>query len=66
MFPKFYAVFNYTTIAVVIIFLVLILTESIPRETYVTLLIITIIILVARIVLRVYLQLYLKKNSKGE
>ena len=66
MFPKFYSVFNYTTIAVVIIFLVLILTESIPRETYVTLLIITIIILVARIALRVYLQLYLKKNSKGE
>ena len=66
MFPKFYAVFNYTTIAVVIIFLVLILTESIPRETYVTLLIITIIILVARIALRVYLQIYLKKNSKGE
>jgi hypothetical protein len=66
MFPKFYAVFNYTTIAVVIIFLVLILTESIPREAYVTLLVVTIIILIARIGLRIYLNSYLKKNSKGE
>jgi FlaA1/EpsC-like NDP-sugar epimerase len=65
MFPKFYTVFNYSSIAVVIIFLVLILTESIPREMYVTLLIITVIILVARVALRIYLHSYLKK-SKGE
>ena len=65
MFPKFYTVFNYSSIAVVIIFLVLILTESIPREMYVTLLIITVIILVARVALRIYLYTHLKK-SKGE
>ncbi|NWG27744.1 MAG: hypothetical protein HXY48_04330 [Ignavibacteriaceae bacterium] len=65
MFPKFYKVFNYSSIVVVLIFLVLILTESIPREAYITLLVITIVILVARIVFRIYLHSYLKK-SKGE
>jgi hypothetical protein len=66
MFPKFYTVFNYSTIVIVIVFLILILTETVPRELYWSLLYITIGILIARITLRVYLQSYLKKNSKGE
>ncbi len=66
MYQKFYTIFNYSSIAVVIIFLVLILTETVSRETYMTFLILTIIILVARIAARVYLNLYLKKISKGE
>jgi len=66
MFPQFYKIFNYSTIVIVIVFLVLILSETVSRETYLTLLYITIVILIARIVLRIYLQRYLKKNSKGE
>lgn len=66
MFPKFYKVFNYSTIAIVIVFLILILTNSVSRDTYIILLVITLIIFIARIVLRVYLQSYLKRNSKGE
>lgn len=66
MFPKIYNIFNYATIGVVVIFLVLILTESVPRETYMILLYITIAILVTRIAARIYLHKYLKKNSKGE
>jgi len=65
MFVKFYNIFNYSTIAIVIVFLVLILTETVPREMYVTLLVITVIILIARIALRIYLHSYLKK-SKGD
>jgi hypothetical protein len=65
MFPKFYSIFNYATIAIVIVFLILILTDAVLKETYVTLLIITVIILIARIALRIYLNSYLKK-SKGE
>jgi len=49
----------------VAIFLVLILTETVSRDMYVTLLIITIIILIARIGLRIYLHFYIKQ-SKGE
>ena len=66
MFLKFYKVFNYSTLAIVIIFLILILTETASREAYITLLAITLIIFIARIALRVYLQSYLKKNSKGD
>jgi len=65
MFLKFYTIFNYATIVIVAIFLVLILTETVPANMYVTLLITTIIILIARIGLRIYLHSYLKK-SKGE
>jgi hypothetical protein len=66
MFPKFYIVFNYSTIVIVIVFLILIITETVSRDLYWKLLYITLGILVARIALRVYLQSYLKKNSKGE
>ncbi len=65
MFLKFYNIFNYATLVIVAIFLVLILTETVSRDIYVTLLITTIIILIARIGLRIYLHFYLKK-SKGE
>jgi len=65
MFLKFYNIFNYVTIVIVAIFLVLILTETVSRDMYVTLLIITIIILIARIGLRIYLHFYIKQ-SKGE
>jgi uncharacterized membrane protein len=65
MFVKFYNIFNYSTIAIVVVFLILILTETVSKEFYEVLLYITIGILVARIGLRIYLQSYLKK-SKGE
>jgi hypothetical protein len=65
MFPRFYKIFNYSTIGIVAIFLILVLTETIPKETYLTLLIVTIVIFLARIILRVYLHFYLQK-SKGE
>lgn len=65
MFLKFYNIFNYATLVIVTIFLILILTETVSRDMYVTLLITTIIILIARIGLRIYLHFYQKK-SKGE
>ena len=65
MFLKFYNIFNYSTIGIVVVFLILILTETVSKEMYVTLLIVTVIILLARIGLRIYLHSYIKK-SKGE
>jgi len=65
MFLKFYNIFNYSTIGIVVVFLILILTETVSKEMYATLLVITVIILVARIGLRIYLHSYIKK-SKGE
>ena len=66
MVPKAYTIFNIVTIAIVVVFLVLILTDSVPRDWYIPLLIITIVIFILRIAVRIYLQSYLKKNSKGE
>jgi FlaA1/EpsC-like NDP-sugar epimerase len=66
MFPKYYTIFNYSTIAIVIVFLILILTDVVPRETYIPFLIITVVILIGRIIARVYLNSYLKKNRKGD
>lgn len=66
MLLKYYNIFNYSTIAIVIVFLVLILTEAVAKETYVVFLVITIVILIARIAARIYLNSYLKKNSKGD
>lgn len=66
MILKYYTIFNYSTIAIVIVFLILILTETVSKETYITFLVITVVILIARIAARVYLNSYLKKNSKGE
>ncbi|MEJ2104584.1 MAG: hypothetical protein P8X47_08415 [Ignavibacteriaceae bacterium] len=66
MFQKFYNIFNYTSIAVVVVFLVLILAKLVSPKTYVVLLVITLVIFLARIGLRIYLHSYLKKNREGE
>ena len=66
MFLKFYKIFNYSTIAIVAVFLILMLSDAVSKDSYLPLLYVTIGILVARIALRIYLHSYLKKNSKGE
>jgi hypothetical protein len=66
MFLKFYKIFNYSTIAVVAVFLILMLADAVSKELYMPLLYVTIGILAARIALRIYLHSYLKKHSKGE
>jgi len=66
MFPKFYNIFNYASIAIVVVFLILILAEWVSPKTYIFLLVITLIIFLARIGLRIYLHSYLKKNREGE
>jgi len=66
MFLKFYKIFNYSTIAVVAVFLILMLADAVSKELYMPLLYVTIGILAARIALRIYLHSYQKKHSKGE
>lgn len=66
MLLKFYNIFNYTSIAIVVVFLILILAKWVSPETYIVLLIITLVIFLARIGLRIYLHSYSKKNREGE
>jgi len=65
LFNKFYNIFNYGSIALVAVFLVLMFAKLVPESWFIILLIISIGILLLRIILRIYLTYSLKK-SKGE
>jgi hypothetical protein len=53
MEPKWYTFFNYGSITFVAVLLVLILTNSVPKEYYIPLLVVAIIIFILRIIFRV-------------
>ncbi|MCL6494984.1 MAG: hypothetical protein K6T54_09445 [Ignavibacterium sp.] len=53
MEPKWYTYFNYGSITFVAVLLVLILTNSVPKEYYIPLLVVAIIIFILRIIFRV-------------
>ncbi len=55
MEPKWYTYFNYGSIAFVAVLLLVILTNSVPREYYIPLLIVAVIIFIFRIVFRIML-----------
>ncbi len=59
-----YKYFNYGTIIFVLIILVLIVTNFIPRSFYVPLLILTIIIFILRIVARIYFSMKSKNKNQ--
>ena len=63
---NFYKIFNYASLAIVMIFIVLMLTEAVPREWFVTLVYIGIGLLVLRIISRIYITSYQKKLKEGE
>jgi hypothetical protein len=63
---NFYKIFNYASLAVVIIFIILMLTQAVPREWYVTLVYIGIGLLVLRIISRIYITSYQKKLKEGD
>ena len=63
---NFYKIFNYASLAIVMIFIVLMLTEAVPREWFVTLVYIGIGLLVLRIISRIYITSYRKKLKEGE
>lgn len=53
MEPKWYTYFNYGSIAFVAVLLLVILTNSVPKEFYIPLLVVAIIIFILRIIFRV-------------
>lgn len=61
---NWYKYFNYGTIIFVLILLLLILTEAIPKDYYVPILALTIIIFIARIVARIIFSV--KSKSKNQ
>ncbi|AFH49262.1 Hypothetical protein IALB_1554 [Ignavibacterium album JCM 16511] len=53
MEPKWYTYFNYGSIAFVAVLLIVILTNSVPKEYYIPLLVVAIIIFILRIIFRI-------------
>ncbi|BDQ01876.1 hypothetical protein [Ignavibacterium sp.] len=53
MEPKWYVYFNYGSIAFVAVLLLVILTNSVPKEYYIPLLVVAIIVFILRIIFRV-------------
>lgn len=66
MLLSIYKVFNYSSLFLVMIFIVLMLTETVPKEWYLPLVYIGFALLILRIVLRIYTNSYLKKLKEGE
>lgn len=65
MLPKWYKYFNYGSIIVIAILLLLMLTETVPKETFFEILIFAIALLLLRVVFRVYF-LFKSKKAKEE
>jgi hypothetical protein len=65
LFSNFYNIFNYASIALVAIFLVLMFAKLVPESWFIILLLISVGILLLRIILRIYLT-FSSKKSKGE
>lgn len=63
METTWYKYFNYGTIAIVTILLVLILADIIPKDFYIPLLIFTVAIFILRIAARIYISVQSKKQS---
>lgn len=61
MLINFYKIFNYASLGIVLVFIVLMLTKTVPREWYVTLVYIGIGLLVLRIISRILITSYQKK-----
>lgn len=63
MEPGWYKYFNYGTIIFIGILLIAILTDYVPLEWYIPLLILSIIIFILRIIFRIYITLRAKKKE---
>ncbi|MGQ9798124.1 MAG: hypothetical protein ACUVRG_02355 [Ignavibacterium sp.] len=63
MEPNWYTYFNYGSIALVAGLLLVILTNSIPKEYYISLLIVAIIIFILRIVFRIMVIKQIKEKE---
>lgn len=65
MLPEWYKYFNYGSIALIAVLLLLMLTETVPKESFFGILVFAIVVLLLRVLFRVYFVIKSKKD-KGE
>ena len=63
MTEKSFNIFNYASLAVVALLVVLMLTDAVPHESYIYLLVFALVLLVVRIILRI---IFIRKNNKQQ
>jgi predicted membrane channel-forming protein YqfA (hemolysin III family) len=64
MLPEWYKYFNYGSIIVIAILLLLMLTETVPKESFFGILIFAIALLLLRVIFRVYFVMKSKKAKE--
>lgn len=64
MLPEWYKYFNYGSIIVIAILLLLMLTETVPKESFFGILIFAIALLLLRVIFRVYFVMKSKKTNE--
>jgi len=64
MLPDWYKYFNYGSIALIALLLILMLTETVPKESFFGILVFAIAVLLLRVFLRVYFVLKSKKGNE--
>jgi len=62
---RFYKIFDYGSIVLIIVLIALVFFKLVPVEWYITLIIISLILLVIRILFKAYFLILKKRNQKG-
>lgn len=65
MFVRFYKIFDYGSIAIILVLLILVLFNLVPKDWYITMLIVSLVLLGLRIILKAYVLYLNKKIKKG-
>lgn len=65
MSKGFFNIFNYSSLGIVIVLVVLMYTQIAPRESFIYIVVFALLLLAARIVLRVYYIKQSKKDTTG-
>jgi hypothetical protein len=63
---KYYKIFDYGTIAIIAILILLVFFNLVPRDWFITLLILSFVLLVVRIIFKAYIIFQQKKQISGE
>lgn len=66
MLINIYKIFNYASLIIVFLFIVLMFTETVPKSWFIPMVYIGMVLLVLRIGLRIYMTSYMKKLKEGE
>jgi len=63
---KYYKVFDYGTIVIIAVLIILVFFNLVPKDWFITLLVLSFVLLVFRIIFKAYIIFQQKKQKNGE